>query len=151
MPCTAQPLPLHVPRRALRGSSFTCVGGAAPHKASSEGMAFRLLRSQRPSRSGLGVFFPVGKGGAIDRRPMAGDTKGKDTPSREPHCGQRQVVCRPTLRQVTQVGSDAQAKLKPCLRNGNCRIGRPVAATMALITAGPTTQIVGSPTPPQKS
>jgi hypothetical protein len=35
--------------------------------------------------------------------------------------------------------------------SGRLRIGLPVAAKMALSTAGATTQIVGSPTPPQKS
>ena len=35
--------------------------------------------------------------------------------------------------------------------NGKLRTGLPVAAWMALSTAGATTQIVGSPTPPQKS
>lgn len=35
--------------------------------------------------------------------------------------------------------------------NGNCRTGLPVAAWMAFSTAGVTTQMVGSPTPPQKS
>jgi hypothetical protein len=34
---------------------------------------------------------------------------------------------------------------------GNFGTGLPNAAEIALITAGPTTQIVGSPTPPQKS
>jgi hypothetical protein len=35
--------------------------------------------------------------------------------------------------------------------SGRLRIGLPVAAKTALSTAGATTQIVGSPTPPQKS
>jgi hypothetical protein len=35
--------------------------------------------------------------------------------------------------------------------SGSCRTGLPVAAWMALSTAGATTQMVGSPTPPQKS
>jgi hypothetical protein len=35
--------------------------------------------------------------------------------------------------------------------SGRLRIGLPVAAKMALSTAGATTQMVGSPTPPQKS
>src|SRR5262249_25502504 len=35
--------------------------------------------------------------------------------------------------------------------NGSVRTGLPVAAKMALSTAGVTTEIVGSPTPPQKS
>jgi len=35
--------------------------------------------------------------------------------------------------------------------SGRLRTGLPVAAKMAFITAGFTTQIVGSPTPPQKS
>jgi hypothetical protein len=35
--------------------------------------------------------------------------------------------------------------------NGRLRIGLPVAAKIALSTAGAATQIVGSPTPPQKS
>jgi hypothetical protein len=35
--------------------------------------------------------------------------------------------------------------------SGRLRTGFPVAAWMALSTAGATTQIVGSPTPPQKS
>ena len=37
------------------------------------------------------------------------------------------------------------------LFSGSVRTGFPVAAKMALRTAGVTTQIVGSPTPPQKS
>ena len=35
--------------------------------------------------------------------------------------------------------------------SGRLRTGLPVAAKMALSTAGMTTQIVGSPTPPQNS
>lgn len=35
--------------------------------------------------------------------------------------------------------------------SGRLRTGLPVAAAIALSTAGDTTQIVGSPTPPQKS
>jgi hypothetical protein len=35
--------------------------------------------------------------------------------------------------------------------SGRVRTGFPIAAWMALSTAGATTQIVGSPTPPQKS
>ena len=35
--------------------------------------------------------------------------------------------------------------------SGNSRTGLPVAAWIALSTAGATTQMVGSPTPPQKS
>ena len=35
--------------------------------------------------------------------------------------------------------------------SGRLRTGRPVAAWIALSTAGAVTQIVGSPTPPQKS
>src|SRR5438046_353569 len=35
--------------------------------------------------------------------------------------------------------------------SGRLRIGLPVAAKMPFITAGAATQIVGSPTPPQKS
>jgi hypothetical protein len=35
--------------------------------------------------------------------------------------------------------------------SGRLRTGLPVAAKIAFITAGVTTQIVGSPTPPQKS
>lgn len=35
--------------------------------------------------------------------------------------------------------------------SGSSRTGLPVAAWIALSTAGATTQIVGSPTPPQKS
>ena len=35
--------------------------------------------------------------------------------------------------------------------NGRVRTGLPVADAMAFSTAGATTQIVGSPTPPQKS
>ena len=35
--------------------------------------------------------------------------------------------------------------------SGRLRTGLPVAAKMALSTAGATTQMVGSPTPPQKS
>ena len=35
--------------------------------------------------------------------------------------------------------------------SGRLRTGLPVAAWMALSTAGVTTQMVGSPTPPQKS
>ena len=35
--------------------------------------------------------------------------------------------------------------------SGKLRTGLPVAAKIALSTAGATTQIVGSPTPPQKS
>ena len=35
--------------------------------------------------------------------------------------------------------------------SGRLRTGLPVAAWMALSTAGATTQMVGSPTPPQKS
>jgi hypothetical protein len=35
--------------------------------------------------------------------------------------------------------------------SGNCRTGLPIAAWIAFITAGATTQMVGSPTPPQKS
>ncbi len=35
--------------------------------------------------------------------------------------------------------------------SGRLRTGRPVAAWMALSTAGAVTQMVGSPTPPQKS
>jgi hypothetical protein len=42
-------------------------------------------------------------------------------------------------------------KVKPCLRKGRSRTGLPVAAKIAFNTAGPTTQMVGSPTPPQKS
>lgn len=37
------------------------------------------------------------------------------------------------------------------LLNGTCRTGLPVAAKIAFSTAGTTTQMVGSPTPPQKS
>ena len=35
--------------------------------------------------------------------------------------------------------------------SGRLRTGLPVAAKIAFITAGVTTQMVGSPTPPQKS
>jgi hypothetical protein len=35
--------------------------------------------------------------------------------------------------------------------SGSSRTGLPVAAWIAFITAGATTQMVGSPTPPQKS
>ena len=35
--------------------------------------------------------------------------------------------------------------------SGKLRTGLPVAAKIAFITAGATTQMVGSPTPPQKS
>ena len=35
--------------------------------------------------------------------------------------------------------------------SGNSRTGLPIAAWIALSTAGATTQMVGSPTPPQKS
>jgi len=35
--------------------------------------------------------------------------------------------------------------------NGRLRTGLPVAAKIAFMTAGETTQMVGSPTPPQKS
>jgi len=35
--------------------------------------------------------------------------------------------------------------------NGKLRTGRPIAAWIALSTAGAVTQMVGSPTPPQKS
>ncbi len=45
----------------------------------------------------------------------------------------------------------ARYTLMPSLRSGNSRMGLPVAAKIAFITAGATTEIGGSPTPPQKS
>ena len=41
--------------------------------------------------------------------------------------------------------------LRPWFLIGSVRTGLPVAACMAFNTAGAVTQIVGSPTPPQKS
>src|SRR3984893_4943969 len=45
----------------------------------------------------------------------------------------------------------AQAALRSWFISGNVRIRLPVAAKIALSTAGAATAIVGSPTPPQKS
>ncbi len=47
-------------------------------------------------------------------------------------------------------GADLQA-LSLRFFSGRLRTGLPVAAAMAFITLGATTQMVGSPTPPQKS
>lgn len=46
-------------------------------------------------------------------------------------------------------GHDRQTRESPCSRSGRVRWRFPVAAAMALRTAGAATQIVGSPTPPQ--
>ena len=43
------------------------------------------------------------------------------------------------------------ASVSPSLTRGKFLSGLPSAAEIALMIAGPTTQIVGSPTPPQKS
>lgn len=40
---------------------------------------------------------------------------------------------------------------KPSCLSGSVRTGLPRAAAMAFMLTGATTQIVGSPTPPQKS
>ena len=45
---------------------------------------------------------------------------------------------------------DPQLVTMPCLDSGNERMRLPVAAKIALSTAGAATAIVGSPTPPQK-
>ncbi|MEA2906318.1 MAG: hypothetical protein QOI12_3705 [Alphaproteobacteria bacterium] len=50
-----------------------------------------------------------------------------------------------------RVPSAACAYTSLTFLSGRLRIGLPVAARIALITAGRTTQMVGSPTPPQKS
>jgi hypothetical protein len=49
------------------------------------------------------------------------------------------------------VGPNAYADVSFTFFSGKLRTGLPVAAKMAFITAGDTTQMVGSPTPPQKS
>jgi len=43
-----------------------------------------------------------------------------------------------------------QTVTMPCLDSGNERMRLPVAAKIALSTAGAATAMVGSPTPPQK-
>ena len=48
-------------------------------------------------------------------------------------------------------GDDRCAHTSFTFFSGKLRTGLPVAAKIALSTAGATTQIVGSPTPPQKS
>jgi hypothetical protein len=44
-----------------------------------------------------------------------------------------------------------QTSVMPWFLSGKLRTGLPIAAWIAFNTAGATTQIVGSPTPPQKS
>src|SRR5436190_333254 len=52
---------------------------------------------------------------------------------------------------VYQIRGDPQPYTSLTCLSGRLRTGLPVAAKIALSTAGVTTQIVGSPTPPQKS
>lgn len=68
-----------------------------------------------------------GTGGRDQKRQSA-----NDPPCASPHC-------------------TAQAALRSWFISGNVRIRLPVAAKIALSTAGAATAIVGSPTPPQKS
>ena len=48
-------------------------------------------------------------------------------------------------------GAHGQTSVSPECFSGNVRTGLPVAAKIAFSTDGAVTQIVGSPTPPQKS
>jgi hypothetical protein len=59
----------------------------------------------------------------------------------------RELLPRP--RHPRSLNSSATASLR--FFSGRLRTGLPVAAWIAFMTEGATTQIVGSPTPPQKS
>ena len=87
------------------------------------------LSSWFRSRAGRGVYSGRGKGtGERDQKRQSAN----DPPCASPHC-------------------TAQAALRSWFISGNVRIRLPVAAKIALSTAGAATAIVGSPTPPQKS
>ena len=70
----------------------------------------------------------------------------------------QQALSRPTLPRLATLPASGEGESAFAARytsftffSGRLRTGLPVAAKIAFITAGATTQMVGSPTPPQKS
>jgi hypothetical protein len=98
----------------------------------------RAVRAQERARiAGRQSEYPRGC-----RGPSSDDEAGAEIAK-----GASPVGCRPLRIAAAPV---SQAMVRPWCFSGKLRYRFPVAAVMALSTAGAATAMVGSPTPPQK-
>ncbi len=133
--------------------SITVAGRCPARKAC---ISVTISAERRPTRRTTGVgtaalaeWQPeqeLAPGGASDATALA-------DPARETNRANPRIVCRNTVSAFAAAERSpiGQVELKSWFISGSERIRLPVAAKIALSTAGAATAIVGSPTPPQKS
>src|SRR5215472_10832075 len=141
--CEIPPSHLPAPSSRLATMSITA-GNSAPWNGANRHLCAAAIRrsealkwskpTSRTCQPGVGLYPNS------HRRPLGRSLSPKDRHPRSlAHC--RNAV----------ITSPDRAYASLTFLSGSVRTGFPVAAWIALRTAGVTTQIVGSPTPPQKS
>jgi hypothetical protein len=130
------------------------VAGRCPERNAC--IAVTISTAERPARRGTGVctaafaaWHPeqeLAPGGASAAAALAG-------PARDMSKANTVIACRNTVKPLPAAESRQARQLdfRSWFISGSERMRLPVAAKIALSTAGAATAIVGSPTPPQKS
>src|SRR6266481_1129805 len=123
---------------------MTVEGRSSERKAS---IAATISSGSRPRIRGTGVFTVALAGWQPEQELAPGGASAAaalTAPPNEASSTKPRIACRSTARA-------RQVEFRPWFINGSERMRLPVAAKIALSTAGAATAIVGSPTPPQKS
>ena len=159
----------HAAMAALSGSekplamrSITVAGRCPARKAC---IAATISAAGRPTRRGTGVCTAALAAWQPEQELAPGGASAAAATAPRPDTKRPATRARPILRSIcagtripalnrrrARCASPArQADLRSWFISGSERIRLPVAAKIALSTAGAATEIVGSPTPPQKS